>query len=1151
MDRKSPSQLPAGSQAPASPSPPQVNGYSPPTIDQSHDVALVVKALNLSHDHHGVCNTSILLWGSPGSGKRRIATKAALEFSTRTGCKILWLDGRTFESFVRDYRAAYTKITGEQLARGITMTHTLLKITSTLQARRDELLIVVFDLHSSLEDGMETELNTSDLFLPERCRILLTSSFVVPTVGGSADQVLPVECGLKLACRTTCLYVGALSEEQAMQYFRASVPNSNDAVDCLRAFWHWQQNSWHTAPLHLALSCACMRLLRLSPSRFQQLCLHKVKQGCGPTWPECSPIFSVIMSILWDALNDYNVTAGRLLSICSVVDGMGIPVALVEKFPIFQNNPGGLHSAMGLLRLSGLVEIDQGPELATINLHPQVQRWLQIKRRQVEDKQETRDFLHAWISVLNDYLTKPEHELPKKGPIFDPEKFWPMLTHIASLCNLKPRRISQFCSMQYMIFLKNVAVFLVEDGIYQILAGVTITHAFDMCILIQSRQGLDIVLDREYIHICQVRANALMNLSEYGAAEHELREAKRVLSRHLPLDPIGAQTWREIEDSEAYLSVAQSNWPEANRMLTELLADPEPDTDPRDLAKRHHWMSRYKAAVNEDIFALEHSHMTMSHWRDLPYEERWGYKDTRPLNWVEKHMLNLMNMGKYQGALVFGTRLLDRTYELSPLLGSSICCLTYRVVRCQCMLDMVDDAERTVCRLLELPSHDEYINDTTRAYLLYTLYELAVALQRDGRVVEAEGLYRFNIRFSKLNDVKNLSGTEPYDSWRDYVQLIMCFIEQGKLLEARKLKEDYECENPDNRLTHRIIENSWTAYRHSRELYVRAVQAEKSGTSLEFKASVDLAETRAALKRAVKWFGSPKHRVESGKDFESDIDLHHVNRARNSRLLQLLNFPLIYFAFVDTRSSTATADTETLEFFLWADLRQSVLGQYWKWCDCRRKRRRSQSIDESDHYVVKPKRDDDGPPLKKLTQKSITDWVIRMPAASKAIPANCGPCCPCIEANKRGLLETSALASKLYLWEEPTPKKRPSKTKPRFRNSKPNRSPIPETELFMLVRPNTWFWIQSEFADGEAEGENYIIPGAVEIPAIAITPPEGQTDLLPLTTDPQERLTKYYKRDYAADFASVLKRQHETEWFGPTRLDDILEDDEDEEDSGE
>lgn len=48
--------------------PGQEDGYNPPEIDQSHDVALVSKLLDRSYGCHGVCSEKILLWGLPGCG---------------------------------------------------------------------------------------------------------------------------------------------------------------------------------------------------------------------------------------------------------------------------------------------------------------------------------------------------------------------------------------------------------------------------------------------------------------------------------------------------------------------------------------------------------------------------------------------------------------------------------------------------------------------------------------------------------------------------------------------------------------------------------------------------------------------------------------------------------------------------------------------------------------------------------------------------------------------------------------------------------------------------------------------------------------------------------------------------------------------------
>jgi hypothetical protein len=97
------------------------------------------------------------------------------------------LEGRSFEFFIRDYRAAYTVVTGEDLPAGLTLTHTLLKIKTTLEARRHEWLMVVFDLQYYLEEDIQTGLNSSNLFLPDWSRIMVTSSDVRPKLCPASD----------------------------------------------------------------------------------------------------------------------------------------------------------------------------------------------------------------------------------------------------------------------------------------------------------------------------------------------------------------------------------------------------------------------------------------------------------------------------------------------------------------------------------------------------------------------------------------------------------------------------------------------------------------------------------------------------------------------------------------------------------------------------------------------------------------------------------------------------------------------------------------------------------------------------------------------------------------------------------------------------
>ena len=202
--------------------------------------------------------------------------------------------------------------------------------------------------------------------------------------------------------------------------------------------------------------------------------------------------------------------------------------------------------------------------------------------------------------------------------------------------------------------------------------------------------------------------------------------------------------------------------------------------------------------------------MAMRHWLELSYEDRWGFTDSRRLHWVEKHTLNLIGFRKFKGAILLGRRLLDRARDLTPVLGQSVSRLTYRVVYCLCALDKVDEAEATVVSLLEMGAPEKDMDEVTKSYLLHMLYELAVAMQRVGRTVEAEGLFRLNIRYATTYDVKTLSGNEKYDTWRDFNQLIMCLIEQGKVQEARDSSVDYQSDDADPDYLQNTIQNTIT-----------------------------------------------------------------------------------------------------------------------------------------------------------------------------------------------------------------------------------------------------------------------------------------------------------------------------------------------------
>ena len=513
------------------------------------------------------------------------------------------MEGRSSECFIRDYRAAFRLVTGEQLPQGLTLGHTLLKMKASLEARRDEWIMVIFDLQYYLEEDMLSGLHSSNLFLPDWCRILVTTSDVRAKIDGSVDQDEAMACGLKFAKRATCLHVTTLDEARTKQYIQDSGLESQD-LD-FPAFRHKTASSIPT--LRLALSCASMRLLRISAGQLHLLCLQKAKEGTSPMWPGYTVVFADTLAVLWDAINDFNTAAVRLLAMCTIVDRRDIPIHLLQQFPEFQDHEEQFASAINILLLSGLIEIDQKDGKAIISLHLLPYRWLQLKFRRIQDEDESSDLIQTWVAVLNEYLTLPGDGSATTESTFCPDRFWPVFSHVAALCDLKPTRVHRLSSIEYVLFLKRAGIFIAEDGLMPSLAGVAISHALKMCGFLRMRSFDGGKLAREYIHIRQIRAMAFLKVSEYRQGEIELRDAKQMLNSHFSDDAETKSKLRQIQDVEAHLFICQSKWQDAIRLLEELLESPEPDVTPAKIAQRHYWMSTCKGALDEDLPSLQHS----------------------------------------------------------------------------------------------------------------------------------------------------------------------------------------------------------------------------------------------------------------------------------------------------------------------------------------------------------------------------------------------------------------------------------------------------------------------------------------------------------------------------------------------------------------
>jgi len=1081
--------------------------------------------------------------------KRRLATQAAKEFSRRTGCKILWTEGRSFETFMRDYRNAYTIVTGDVLPHGLSPASVLLKTKHVLERQRQDWLLVIFDLQHFLEDDGDDDDDGDDgssglaltSFLPTSSRILMTSSYVILDPSGSLDQGLQLACGLNIASTATCRHVTGFSVEQTIAYVHEAALDGHQ-LD-LRAFTH--DSSPTAIPLCLVLSCATVQLLGISTSQYYRLL--KLTEETYTTTSKRLPSalnigFAVTMSLLWDALSDYDTCAIQLLAALSPVDRLDIPIRLLQKLSVFRDvDTGQLLSTMELLQRCGLLEVCKGSDgSGTVNVHLLVFRWLQQKLHDVYEEREYARLVHDWVDVLMDHL-----ECDNDSSAADQlARFWAIAAHASALFNLKPSVLSGYTSFQFMLFLKKVAAFLVDDGLLPNLAGIAITHALNMCMVLESQDGADAsTYAREYVHIRQIRAKAYSNVFEYRQAESELLEAMQRLNQRQIPDDATRQTIREIEDSQVLTYISQGKYHDSGRLLIKILAAPEKDASPFKIARRHYWMSIYQRSQDADITALEHSHMAMSYWSTLTPAEQWGHRDVNMLRWVEKHATILISMNKFKGALVFATRLLDRWMDLLPNGGPAVWRWACRVVECYCALDKVTEAEMTVCRVLK-SSPIGKIEGECLTCALRMLHDLGELLKRNGRTVEAEGLFRFNLQTAKRRDVKDFDGTSPYQTTGDWLQLVICLLEQGKADEAWKVRNKYQSEEDDENLVNDLVWDAMNTYKYTRDLYEETLDAERQGTAVEWKAIMDPIRDRPALKRAVKMFGNPRRRIKDGRDFASDVDIHNIGLARRSRILQLLDYNLVYLSFANGHAGEGDPEAEEE---LWCDTTQTVLGEFWSWCECRRKRTRSKSLNPVDLINKKCAAADDvdDHPQRPMKQKLITDWIKRLPKPVSS-GEGCRPDCPCIAANKAGREESETFELRLYLWKDDSEENhwRP-KHRPRYRKPTPNRIPLPQHEIFTLLPEGDWWWMQSEFAKGESEEENYIIPHAADIPGVMITPPEGETELFPLQKYRQASITKYFEKDYVRDFVKATEEQFANAHYG-TVLDDILEDDEDE-----
>ena len=274
-----------------------------------------------------------------------------------------------------------------------------------------------------------------------------------------------------------------------------------------------------------------------------------------------------------------------------------------------------------------------------------------------------------------------------------------------------------------------------------------------------------------------------------------------------------------------------------------------------------------------------------------------------------------------------------------------------------------------------------------------------------------------------------------------------------------------------------------------------------------------LGETRERflLRRATKAFGSIVRRVRDGRDFSSDIDLNLTSHAVNSRVLHLLDRDWGPKYGFSPRSRWQEGPDYVEDVPTQRTVEQRYLDDYWNLCHCKRKRDRAESIDSGEYVDKRIIRDKDRMEHerpKPLKQTTLDSWVYIVVDVPPVVPG-CGEDCPCKNATLAGLAMQAELESKLWTYTDPV---RPyvipmARKAERYKGAKPTCNDLWWHEMMLEFDNNpslsqactgkvnkdgrTWRWWHPEICAGEVDGENYIIPGAVDLPIIKITTVEN------------------------------------------------------------
>ena len=1022
---------------------------------------------------HGALTERLVLYGSDGIGKRHLAIDIINKIIAKPGDdrKVFWVFGHSFEGFVRDYLNIYYDLTGSKLPKGLGVPTSLLKVKHTLEERRQEWLLVIFDLSRYAEDTFSGSRQKLTHYLPERGQIIITSAAMVTSQFEWAEGP-PKISSLQVANTAVELCVSHMKRHGQLQYTRDHCPvlNSNDELDMLDDLFGGMKK------LTLTVVSATMYLLGCDAAQYSRL-IQRLGNASLSTFDfDVRPkvLWDLAMKALWDALADYDAFTVHVLVALSCGDYCAVPLRLLRKLDVFANTRSErLEPALDTLRSLGLATITTDEE-PTVRIHSAIHIWIR-QRKPIGIPRGP--MVISWIKMLPGAIEvdgDPDH--------YDPEKVWEIFPHIWCVTEAVQNMVEPSQDFGILVFLVRLADCLIADRRHANYAGMITDTAWKFWSRMTSDESVDALRNQYlYVRMKQCRIEALMSVGEQSMAESDLQRVQNAcmiqeLHEQYPL------LRRRTEFLGATVLLEQERFQEVEQALDVILRNPEPGVSPKTVAIRHHLMSQALDHQGISVAAYQYSCCVMSYWGSLPLEERWGQNDFTYLNWVNHHCTLLVHLGKFKGALTFLEALCDAWEEWFPYSnGIFLYRIFYAMILCYSQINYFGIAEQTVIRMLEhFPVADLVGEPLLTA--LSALCELGICYVRFGHLVQAEAVFKFILAMARKMEADGLV-EEDHDWAVDWwAQLLYVLMLQNKHEEVRAVRDEWQTEHHDETFVDGYLAGAKKRHARGLDVYQRAFWAEEDGKFKEFKKLLDGTEDASIMRRMGKMFGSIKWRVKEQCDWASDLDIWEVEKAFSSRVLHLLGQDMTYYysqttalffegrygkldAGEDKGDDETESDQEVVEekaeageepcgksdtesakdndrgkkscleyakvevstllghrWSRWSHPKQRLLDHYWRWCTCRRRRIRTHDIGPYEWHekrLTLERADYEEQAPSQLTQTILDDYFYTIIEAPVFAPG-CTEDCPCRAANLQGSIDYKHLVERrLWRWEEP------------------------------------------------------------------------------------------------------------------------------------